>query len=337
MIINLTSFLTMVEINEKEKQLFTRFGSAASEAMFDFPCHFFQTSNCTGMIAYRIESQCAIVFGDPICPPDETFRLAEAFHDFCDKSNLNVIYITVSQEFAKWSIAHSCQILIEVCEEIVFDPKNNPCLISHRLHHRVNKALKHGLTIHEYIPVDRDIEKALQEVGIKWEQGIKGPHLHIGHLNFFESYIGKRWFYVKDGEQITAMAMLSRLDIHQGWLLKFLAILPNTFPTTSEFLVTSILEILRKENCSFLSKGMVPLNYLGEMKGFGRFSRSFLRLIYITIIMVFRFKKRKQYWMRYHPKFESTYLIFRGKRIGFNEIRALRKAFRAENSIKNLV
>ncbi|MBA2727349.1 MAG: hypothetical protein H0U49_04150, partial [Parachlamydiaceae bacterium] len=51
------------EVLEEEKKLFIKYGRAASEAMFDFPCQFFRAPECLGIIPYRIESKCAVVIG----------------------------------------------------------------------------------------------------------------------------------------------------------------------------------------------------------------------------------------------------------------------------------
>ncbi|MBS4167516.1 phosphatidylglycerol lysyltransferase domain-containing protein [Parachlamydia sp. AcF125] len=316
------------EVNEKEKKLFIRYGSAASEAMFDFPCHFFRIPSCQGVIAYRIEYGCAIVFGEPICPPRETSMLVEAFHYHCQEENLNIIYIIVSEKFAKWAKSSYCNILIEACSELIFDPEIDPCLASNRLRHRVEKASKRGLTVHEYIPFDAEIEDTLKHIGVKWHKAIKGPHIYLGHLNFFESYMGKRWFYAKEGEKITGMIMLSRVEASHGWLLKFLTTSPDASPATSEFLMTSVLEILRKENCRFLSKGTAPANFLGEVSGLGYISMHILSTLYKVISKIFKFEKRKEYWLRYGPKVVPSYLLFHRPHIGLNEIRALMKVFK---------
>lgn len=320
----------MNEINEKARELFIHYGSAASEAMFDFPCHFFEIPNCIGMILYRVEFNCAIVFGDPICPLEEIPKIVEAFHSFCNKMNFNIIYIIVSEKFAKWAI-EECKVLIEVCEELIFDPKIDPCLASKRLQHRIEKACKHGLTIHEYLPFDAEIENDLKQIAIKWQQSIKGPNLYIGHLNFFETYIEKRWFYVKDGERMTAMAMLSKVEAHKGWLLKFFMTLPDAFHDTSEFLMISILEILRKENCPFLTKGMVPVNSLQNIIGLNRISMWISKFVYKIISKIFKFKKRKEYWFRYNPQTLPSYLLFYRSHIGLNEIRALMRVFKCNH------
>lgn len=316
----------MREPDAKERELFIQYGSSASEAMFDYPCHFFKAENCSGFIAYRIESQCAIIFGDPICPQEELIAISQAFHKFCHESHLNIIYVIVSKKFAK--LLHGfCHITIEVCEELIFNPQVNPVDESHRLQHRMDKAIKHGLTFHEYIPLDKGIETSLIEIGEKWQKARKGPSLHLGHLNFFESYQGKRWFYVKDGEQITSMAMLSQLEAQKGWLLKFLITIPHAFHETSEFLMLSLLNTLQKENCHFLTKGMVPLDSLGEIKGLG-YRSTFVKWIYQLISLIFKFRKRKEYWQRYYPQKVPSYLILTHPKIGFNEIKALWKVFK---------
>lgn len=316
----------MNEVNQRERELFIRYGSAASEAMFDFPCHFFEIPNLTGIIAYRIENKCAVVIGDPICPANELLELTQAFHKYCSESKMSIIYITVSKEFTKL-IHDSTKISFEVCKETIIDPQLDPTRTSNRLQHRIDKAVNHGLTFHEYIPFDKEIEAALTEVGRKWQKGIKGRHLYLGHLNFFESHLGKRWFYVKDGENITAMLMLSKLEASEGWLLKFFASLPTAIDGTSEFMMTSLLDKLREENCHFLTKGMLPVDSLDEIKGLGNYSAWLVKSIYNIISMIFKFKKRKEYWQRYNPKNLPSYLVTTSS-LGINEIRALIKVFR---------
>lgn len=314
--------------NQREKELFIRYGSAASEAMFDFPCKFFHLPDCKGVIAYRELSKCAVVFGEPICPPKETEKFAQSFQQFCHDSKLTLIYIIASEKFAQWIQNHSPHVSMKVCDEYIINPVNDLCETSQRMRQRVNKAKKHGLTLHEYIPYDAKIEKTLKEIAYEWQKAIKGPNIYLGHFNFFEDYIGKRWFYVKDGSTITGMIMLSRIDKSNGWLLKFLITKSNAFPDTSEFLMTSVLDILRSENCRFLSKGSMPSNALESIQGLGPISNHFAKKVYTLISSIFKFEQRKAYWLRYNPKTEPAYLIICRPRIGSREIRALLQVFR---------
>lgn len=123
------------------------------------------------------------------------------------------------------------------------------------------------------------------------------------------------------------MAMLSQLKAQKGWLLKFFFTLPDAFSDTSEFLMISLLTTLKDENCSFLTKGMVPMDSIGEVQGLGYYSK-FIRYIYQVIGYIFKFKKHKQYWERYHPQKTPSYLLFSNTKISFNEISALIKVFK---------
>lgn len=331
--------LNAARINtNKEKELLISYGSAASEAMFDFPCNFFRLSDFEGTIPYRIESGCAVVFGEPLCPAHETEDLVEAFHQHCHASNLNVIYLIVSETFARWAHNRYSRILIEVCEELIIDPQKDPCQASHRLKHRVEKAEKHGLTVQEYLPivkVDPTIEDAFKQIATKWQEAIKGPNIYLGHFNFFETYEGKRWFYARDGQQIISMIMLSKLKAKNGWLLKFLITSPKAFQDTSEFLMTSVLKILRNEHCTFLTKGVLPVDFLKEIDGLSTVSRWNIKFLFKLILWVFKFKKRKAYWLRYNPKIEPAYLLFENSRISFKEIKALIKVFKSNFQLMN--
>ncbi|MBF0298247.1 MAG: DUF2156 domain-containing protein [Oligoflexia bacterium] len=297
--------------------------------MLDFPCNIFQTPGCIGAIAYRTESKCAVVIGDPLCPKDEISKLSEAFHSYCLKSGLNIIYITVSENFAKWA-KNYCKISMEVCEEFIFDPEIDICKVNSRVRRKINTATKHGLTIHEYIPnpIDKELEKSFLQIAKKWQESIKGPNVYLGHLNFFVNYTGRRWFYVKDGEKVTSMLMLTRMEISNGWLLKYMVTSPDAIQSTSEFLVTSLFKILKSENCRFLTKGPMPIDLLGEIRGFSSFMVWFIAFIYKIINWFYKLKKRKLYWFRYQPKLSPIYLLFYRPHIGINEIRALRKSFR---------
>jgi lysylphosphatidylglycerol synthetase-like protein (DUF2156 family) len=324
----------MTEINEVEKKTSVEYGSVASEAMFDFPCIFFKMPECIGFIAYRVEHHCAIVFGEAICPPEETSKLTDAFHLHCKELNLNVIYVIVSEKFAREMVANKhSNILIEVCDELIIDPQLDPYHNNNRLRHRVEKGVKKGLTFHEYIPSDSEIEKTIKQIGIQWQDAIKGPHIYLGHLDFFESYIGKRWFYVKEDGKITGMVMLSKIGSRDGWLLKFLITAPDAFQYTSEFLMTSLLTTLKNEGCKYLTKGMVPIDSLGEIKGLGNLSTGITKSIYNIVSRIYKFKTRKEYWQRYRPQIQPVYMLFSRPHLGVNEIRALIKIFKTSHHV----
>lgn len=310
-----------------------QWGNSISEAVLDLSCKYFQTPDIEGFIGYRISKNCAVVLGDPICPPEKKPDLALAFQKYCNENNLSCIYFIVSQEFARWAIDHVSKIMIEVGEEIIFDPFLDPTVghKGYKLRNRIHHAQHLGLTVKEYIPFNQKIESDILNVGNTWVQARTGPQIHLGNLNFFENRSDKRWFYLQDeNKTIIGMALLSKLNLHDGWLLKFLITVPDVPRGSSELLMLTILETLRNENCRYITYGMVPADQLGEIKGMGKITAWMAKNAFNMAKWTFNLDQRKVYWHKFLPHTESTYLLFSNPYIGINELKALANTLKTE-------
>ena len=217
-------------VTEKEsiERLIHRFGGSASEALLEAPCSFFCDPAIEGTIGYLIEGDCAVTFGDPICKEEDVPKLTDAFHRYCAEKNLNIIYFIVSERFTKWATPHFCSIAVEVGEELIFDPQNDPTdgAAGQKLRYKVNHVRQLGLQAHELVTQDEALRSEIQQVGQEWLKGRKGLQIHLGTLDFFKNPNDKRWFYVTYKGKVIAAALLSKLEAFQGWLLKFLVAHP---------------------------------------------------------------------------------------------------------------
>ena len=176
-----------------------RWGNASSETLIEPPPHIFRTPGINGVIGYRLQSNFAITFGDPICPAEETFQLATAFHKYCREKNLNIIYIIVSEKFASWAMQNQCRVMIEVGEELIFDPQQD--LTKGGSHQKLRNYLHHashcGLRVHEYLIHDEHLEQSIEQLGKEWLKGRRGPQIYLSTLEFFKDRTDKRWFYIQ--------------------------------------------------------------------------------------------------------------------------------------------
>lgn len=310
--------------------LIRRWGGLTSDALLDPNCKFFSTPHIKGIIGYRIVSNCAVVFGDPVCAPVDIPSLTQAFHQNCLERGNSVIYLMVSEKFAKWAIQHTCKSLIEYGEELYLDPHCHP-MERHGTHaslvrRKVRHALKEGTAVNEYLSQDPQLEHAMEEVGRAWLQSRRGPQVHISRVYLFNDRFGKRWFYAQKGEEIVGVVVLNQLQAKQGWLLNHLMIKPDAPHGTQELLVISALEALQREGCHFVSFGAVPSSQLGEMRGVGKFSSWLSPLIYKMIYKIFHLHGLKMFWGKFHPEAERSYLLFSQSGIGLKEIIALMRA-----------
>jgi lysylphosphatidylglycerol synthetase-like protein (DUF2156 family) len=309
-----------------------RWGGAVSEMTLDPTCHLFQVPGIEGFIGYQVESGCLVVFGDPICAPEEMPALALAFYNYCRERRLDFIYIIVSERFAKWAIRNICKIMIEIGEELTFDPREDPKQGSrgYRLRNRIRHAKHQGLTFHEYFPIDPQLEEAMQQVGNAWLRGRRGPQIYLGRVNLFENRTDKRWFYLKRDDQVMGTALISKLESRQGWLLKSLIITPEAPRGSSELLMMSILETLRDEGCHYLTYGMVPKRHLGEIEGLNAFSAWIAQRAYKIAKWIFKLEHRRTYWLKFDPISEKSFLLFSKPNLGFQEIRAILKTLKID-------
>lgn len=310
-----------------------QWGCASSEAILETHCQVFCTPDVDGFIGYRLDNQTVVVFGDPVCAPENSTRLALAFHEFCVDNNYQAIYMLVSEHFARWAIEHTCKVMIEVCEELSFDPFNDPTAGSqnHRLRNKVNHATNLNLSVHEYQGRDSKLEAKLQKVGDLWVEERKGPQVYLGPVSFFNDRIDRRWFYVQDPQgEVLSVALLRRLDEKEGWFMKFLVTAPNAPRGTSELLLTSLMETLRKENSHYLNVGIVPAKQIGELHGLGKFYKSVVRNLFALAKWIFHLEHRKTYWEQFHPTESRSYILFSKSNVGIKDVRAIMKALNAK-------
>ena len=316
--------------NDRVVEMVRRWGGCTTDAVLDPAMKFFSTPDVEGIVSYRPEWGCAVVYGDPICAPENMATLATAFHRFTKAENRVVVYIATSKAFAYWAVEKVCSSLVEFGRELILDPSMDPRKRTgdnaSLVRRKVKQAAREGVVVHEYKGNDPALEREIVQVGDQWLQGRKGHQVHISDVYLFDNRPGKRWIYGKRGDKIVAVLTLNRLDEQKGWLLNHLMITPDAPNGTSELLVVTALEILEKEGCRFVTVGTVTVPELGEIIGLGKFSTWLARSGFKAATKVVHLDGLYTFWGKYAPESRPAYLLFSRKRIGFREILGLKNA-----------
>ena len=311
-------------------KLTRRWGGLATDALLDPACQYYQTSAIEGFIGYRVERRCAIVYGDPVCALENQVKLAQSFHLFCSDKYKNVIYVTASASFANSVCKESCKVMIEYGESIALNPQNNPKertgTNGSLIRRKTRQARDYGVTVTEYTSNDSHTEEQIEQVGVEWLNSRKGPQIHISNVHLFENRFGKRWFIAKKKDEIVGTVVLNQLESKEGWHLNHLMTNKNAPNGTPELLVISVLEILKDENCSFVSCGAASTKELGEVKGLSKISSWVARRMFKFATKIFYLKGHKMFWGKFHPITAPSYLVFQKARIGAWELAALMDA-----------
>lgn len=315
-------------------QWVTRWGNPASLALFDPKCTIFKAPGIEGIIGYRLEGKQLIVFGDPVCTPENLPALVDAFHKQFKSQTNNIIYVAASEKFMEWALQNSCQAAINIGNEIILDPTHDPRNESGTkaslLRGKYNQAVRNKVHVHEYCGNDAATEQAIEAVGSAWINARKGPQIYLHHVHVFAHREHKRWFYAQHEDRIVGVVILNRIDAHHGWVLSFSMTTPDAPKGTSEILIVSVLDTLRKEDCTFFSIGTVPAAHeLGRIEGLGRFKTWLARKIYTLAKKFFNLGERHRYWKKFNPIATPTYVVLANPRIGIQEILGITRAFNA--------
>lgn len=311
-------------------ELVRRWGGSASDAVLDPANHIFSIPAVDGLIGYRKDPGCAVVFGDPVCSPDNLTPLVSAFHQFCKSKGWGIIYLTASEQFAHWSASQMGGAIIEFGTELFINPQCDPRKLTgvnaSLVRRKVKHALREHVSINEYTGQDIKLEKAIEQVGIDWLSTRRGPQIYTSRIRLFDDRIGKRWFYAQKGDQIVGIVVLNQIQAYEGWLINRLMVTPQAPNGTPELLIVSALEKIASEGCCFATFGSVTAEQLGKIEGIGAFSSWIARHSFKIAKKIFHLEGHNKFWEKFHPQSRPSYLLFDQSKVGLKEIVSLKRA-----------
>lgn len=313
--------------NKAVAEYIHRWGNSASHALLDPACQLFSVDEIDGIIGYRFELKSAIVFGDPVCAPHDIPALTQAFHDYCKLQNKSIVYISATHSFANWAINNVCKTLISIGDEVILNPMHDARLLKGKkaslLRNKWNQSVRDGIEVKEYIAYDAMLENAMEQVAIAWLNNRKGPQMSLLRVSLFEDRACKRWFYARYQGNVIGVLMLNSLNSHNGWVINMLMVDPIAPSPTSEFIVLSVLEVLRAEGCTYFSIGTTPATCLERMEGVSKLVAWMARNIFAVSKKVFKLSDRQRYWKKFYPETKPLYLLLSHQGIAIQEILAV--------------
>lgn len=311
-----------------------QYGTAASIALFDPAFKIFKVEHVKGIIGYRPEGKCAVVFGDPLCAESDRAALTNAFATYCKNKNMSIIYTAVSDQFRTWALQGLCKSAIQMGHEIIIDPfkdpRNLPGPHANLLRRKIKKSIFDGIYVYEYTNNDPAIEVEMNHVANAWLANRHGPQIYYAQTDLFADKPSKRWFYAQQGESIIGVLVLNRIDAKQGWVINILMKHPEAPDHVSEYMVISAMDILRNEGCHYLSTGPLPSPNLGTVEGLNPVYRVLTKISYAIAKKIFNLNERQRYWKKFEPRKEPSFLLFSNSSIGYHEIKGIMSAFNAQ-------
>lgn len=304
------------ELSEFEKpeplaSIVKRLGNPESTTLLHSPCDVFQIPQVDGVIGYHQIGNCAVVIGDPICLPQNVALLTNAFHLHCQKCALKIVYLLAHYDFAHWAINNGCHTLIQIGSELSVNPTHFQK--KRKVRWNVNQAIQHGVEVKEYKNFDPFLENQMKNAIHTWLQQRRGPQIHLGAINFFNSDVEKRIFYAQQKDKIIGVLMLTPIDRFQGFVVSSYLATSDAPRGTTEHLMCTTIDALANENCPFLCLGVVSDTKIGEVRGLSPFDKTLANLFFKTARWFFKLDAKAHYLSKYHPCVRSTFLLCKDK------------------------
>lgn len=311
------------DVNKDLASYVNRLGNPVSSILLHISCSIFSIPHIDGIIGYQIFYGCAVVIGDPICLPENIAEMTDAFHLFCQKCNLKIIYLLVSDSFAHWAIKNQCQSLIQVGNELIIDPTQFK--IKQKLRWKINQSIQQKVLIREYKDFDPFLEKQMKNLVESWLKAKQGPQVYLGDPRSIFTH-EKGWiFYALQNNNIVGLLQLSPCKRFNGWVLNFYFADAHAPVGTTEHLMKETIETLSKENCCFFCLGVISGSELGEVIGLSYPAKFMAHLILKISRWIFKLEAKKIYLDKYSPSLLPTYLLF-SEKISISQLLAIKKA-----------
>lgn len=302
-----------------------RFGNSVSIALLDPGCKIFKTPGVDGMLGFYKVGNCAVVIGDPPCSPTDTPAMVKAFQ----KKAKSIVYATVSEQFTRWAMGRVAVALLKIGDELTVNPENDPTVgpKARKLRNKLSVANRAGVIIQEYLSNDPILEQKMEEVASSWVHSRKGPQVFLANVDIFDQRPGKRWFYAEMEGEIIGVLLLNQLQARQGWLFNLLLAKPDAPAGTTEKLIVAALDTLRSEGCKFATFGVVPSQTLGDIQGFGTIKKWLATTAFKAARHFFSLDGRRDYWEKFQPNYEPSFVLFSRPNVGFRELVAILRAY----------
>ncbi len=309
-----------------------KWGRAPSIAIFDSTMKIFQAPGIDGIMGYKDEAGCVLVFGDPLCDPHNMPLLVAKFHAHFLAQKKSIMYLLASDHFKKWASEHGyIKTALSMGDEIIVNPQVDPLSLRGKhassLRNIASILQKHNLQFHEYRGIDNQLEHSMEALGQSWLQERKGPQTSLMNVNIFSHRANKRFFYVKNNDNFIGALILNRLDIFNGWTINALFYAPDAPKYTSEYILLQTLAVLRAEGCNYFSFGTLPVAQLRTIEGLGRCATFLAPYCFNLTKKILKLYKRKQYWQKFAPTIVPSYLLVHKAGIGVKEILGILRAF----------
>jgi phosphatidylglycerol lysyltransferase len=315
------------------RDLLRRHGTnpASFLAVYDGPWRYHLGREVEGVVAWIERGRSAVVWGDPVCAPDDIPALVREFTAEMHHARRRVCWLALQEHSARAVMAGGGAAL-KIGEEPVFDlatwtpPRGDP---GKKLRWCLNHARRAGLVVEDYRPADgRDpsVEAEIVATRTAWEAGLGRravrSFLRAAPLDEIEH---KRVFVARRDGRVEAVLACAPVEARGGWFLEDLMRVPGAVNGATELLVVEALRMLAADGARFASLGIAPLRRSDEqIDPRARWLSRWLRVGFERFDARYRFQSLSRFKAKFRPSaWEPRFVAFDPRRPSFGLVRSV--------------
>ena len=286
-------------------------------------------------VAYAQRGGYWVAVGGPLCAPEQTVPVANAFRAAAREAGCKVVFFGVTQPLVDRLAGSNFDSLL-VGLAAVWNPAGWADVIRNavKLRNRLNKASRSGVVVRllnsDEVTEGEPLRSELVKIVDSWADDKALPPMgFMVTLELFQHATLRRYFVVEFGGEVQGFAVCVPIYGRNGWLLEDMIMRPTAPSGSSEALVDAVMRRLSDEGAQVVSLGMVALAGLdaGESSGRHPVLTWVLRFCSRTMGWLYNFEGLYRFRNKMKPSaWEKVYVVSSGP-VSFWTIRAILMAF----------
>ncbi|KAI0782115.1 aspartyl-tRNA synthetase, cytoplasmic [Abortiporus biennis] len=257
------------------ENLIAKYGDATNTSWVDPAWTIWRDQTTGAAVGYIPEHGFAVIFGSPLCEPNQIPRVVRSFLAYLESIELKPVWCCIDAETEKFLAKElGWSAIIAVAEERVnpteADPANNDKTVRRKIH----RAEREGVKI---VEVEGEMDETVkQEIEVRcqeWSKARKGTQIHLTGVRPFDDMIHRKYFYATDSSgKICALVVLAQLSAKHGFQIKWALEFPGAPLGAIEYILTHVIKKLGDAGVRTATFGagatgtFQPVEHLGGLK-----------------------------------------------------------------------
>jgi phosphatidylglycerol lysyltransferase len=285
----------------------------ARATLFDDKSYFFGSGET--VIAYAARKRGAMVLGDPIGPPEQAAVAIASFLKFCTRNDWTPAFASTLPDYlGAYQAAGFDVICIGYEAIVVLDGFTLEGSENKGIRYSVNHMEKLGFRSEVHLPPLKDeLMRSLKEISDAWLTSRHGGEMHFSDGWFDDNYLRNGPVIVvhaPDGSP-TAFANLVPEYQKNELTIDLMRHSQEVEHGTMEFLFVKMLLWAKEKGYDTFSLGLSAIVGVGENQSDPRVEQA-LHTIAEYVSRFYNFKGLHDFKEKFHPRWESRYLIYPG-------------------------